>query len=91
MGVDEGLQMAVFTVDVSNKQAINEFAAKVIPILDKRPFILVNNAGVGLFSGTFQHTELDDFEDLIDINLWGVIRMTKAFTLIFCSRTAATL
>jgi len=40
---------------------------------------LVNNAGVGLASGTFNETPLDDFEWLMNINLYGVVRMTKAF------------
>ena len=79
MGASDGLQMEVFTLDVSNKEAINDFAATVIPTLDGRRLVLINNAGVGLFSGKFQHTALDDFEDLVNINLWGVIRMTKAF------------
>ena len=41
--------------------------------------ILVNNAGVGLASGNFTETPLEDFEWLMNINLYGVVRMTKAF------------
>ena len=66
-------------LDVSNPNAILAFAAETIPMLDNRTLILVNNAGVGLGSGPFTETDLDDFEWLLSINLWGVIRMTKAF------------
>ncbi|MCW3080124.1 SDR family oxidoreductase [Segetibacter sp.] len=79
IGIDEGLQMEVHELDVADKKAINDFAKMIIPQLKGRKLILVNNAGVGLFSGSFNNTDQDDFEWLININLWGVIRMTKAF------------
>ncbi len=66
-------------LDVSDAASIQRFAAETIPALGNRPLILVNNAGVALSSGPFSTTELDDFEWLLSINLWGVIRMTKAF------------
>jgi len=66
-------------LDVSDAGAIRAFAAETIPALDGRKLILVNNAGVALGSGPFSETDLDDFEWLLSINLWGVIRMTKAF------------
>lgn len=66
-------------LDVSDADAIRRFAADTIPTLAGRKLILVNNAGVGLGSGPFSTTDLDDFEWLLSINLWGIIRMTKAF------------
>ncbi|QJD80263.1 SDR family NAD(P)-dependent oxidoreductase [Spirosoma rhododendri] len=66
-------------LDVSDAASIQRFADETIPALGNRPLILVNNAGVALSSGPFATTELDDFEWLLSINLWGVIRMTKAF------------
>ncbi|CCH51187.1 short chain dehydrogenase [Fibrisoma limi BUZ 3] len=66
-------------LDVSDALAIRLFAEDTLPTLDDRRLILVNNAGVALGSGPFSETELDDFEWLLSINLWGVIRMTKAF------------
>jgi len=66
-------------LDVSDPTAIRLFAEETLPTLDDRLLILVNNAGVALGSGPFAETELDDFEWLLSINLWGVIRMTKAF------------
>lgn len=66
-------------LDVSDASAIRQFAADILPTLNGHPLILVNNAGVALASGPFSTTDLDDFEWLLNINLWGVIRMTKAF------------
>jgi butyryl-CoA dehydrogenase len=79
MGDKEGLQIEVYTLDVADKKAVSDFAEVIIPQLKGQKLLLVNNAGVGLFSGNFYNTSQDDFEWLININLWGVIRMTKAF------------
>jgi short-subunit dehydrogenase len=40
--------------------------------------LLVNNAGVAL-SGTFEQVSMKDFDWLMEVNLYAVIRMTKAF------------
>ncbi len=66
-------------LDVSDPEAITLFSAQLIPTLNGQPLVLVNNAGVALASGLFSETALSDFEWLLNINLWGVIRMTKAF------------
>jgi NAD(P)-dependent dehydrogenase (short-subunit alcohol dehydrogenase family) len=79
LGIQQGFQMDVYTLDVADKKAVSDFAGMIIPQLDGRKLVLINNAGVGLFSGNFLNTAQDDFEWLININLWGVIRMTKAF------------
>ncbi|MGI8637992.1 MAG: SDR family NAD(P)-dependent oxidoreductase [Segetibacter sp.] len=79
IGGQQGLQMETFALDVADKKAVYEFADLVIPKLEGRKLVLVNNAGVGLFSGSFHSTNQDDFEWLMNINIWGVIRMTKAF------------
>lgn len=66
-------------LDVSDADAIRAFAERTISTLAGRKLILVNNAGVALGSGPFSETDLSDFEWLLNINLWGVVRMTKAF------------
>lgn len=66
-------------LDVSDADAILAFAEQTIPVLANKRLILVNNAGVALGSGPFSETGLDEFEWLLSINLWGVVRMTKAF------------
>lgn len=78
--------MEIEVLDVGDPQAIQNFAAKVIPQLDGRKLILINNAGVALFSGYFQDTELADMEWLININFWGPVRLTKAFYPYFIER-----
>lgn len=40
--------------------------------------VLINNAGIAL-GGTFEQVSETDFERLIDVNFWGVVRMTRAF------------
>lgn len=73
-GIIEG-----YILDVSDAGQIKEFANEIIKKHFHERFIIVNNAGVALFSGSFLETSLIDFEWLININLSGVIRMTKAF------------
>lgn len=74
-----GGQVQTVLLDVSKPADIEAFAQSLIPTLGGQKLILVNNAGVALGSGTFSDTTLEDFEWLLSINLWGVIRMTKAF------------
>lgn len=86
MGRKLDLKMEIYQLDVSDKAAVFSFADTIIPQLGGRKLILINNAGVGLFSGRFQDTELEDFEWLLNINLWGTIYMTKAFYPYFLER-----
>jgi len=66
-------------LDVADAGQISNFAAETIPELLGRKLVLVNNAGVSLVSGDFKNTSLEDMEWLMNINFWGVVRMTKAF------------
>ena len=85
VGLAETLQMSggerveTQILDVSRPESIVAFAEKTTLSLQGRPLVLINNAGVALDSGNFDTTSLEDFEWLLNINLWGVIRMTKAF------------
>lgn len=83
-GLDETISLATgniekYLLDVSDAEQIKTFASETIKKHFHERFILVNNAGVALFSGSFLETSLTDFEWLLNINLWGVVRMTKAF------------
>lgn len=72
-----GRRITCHHLDVADKQAVAAFPETVTathPGVD----ILVNNAGVAL-GGTFDQVAEADFEWLIDINFWGVVRMTRAF------------
>jgi short-subunit dehydrogenase len=69
----------IFTIDLGNKEQINDFAAQIIPTLNNRKLILINNAGVALLTGNFDDTSLENMEWLFNINYWGAVRLTKAF------------
>lgn len=76
---NKGNDIETHVLDVANKNAIIEFSNMVMPALNGRKLILINNAGVGLYSGNFNDTNLEDIEWLININFWGPVRLTKAF------------
>ncbi|WP_327372038.1 SDR family oxidoreductase [Streptomyces sp. NBC_01217] len=64
-------------VDVSDEQAMEKLAEKVATeygIVD----VLVNNAGIGL-SGSFLETTSEDWKNVLDVNLWGVIHGCRIF------------
>ncbi|MCT2541647.1 SDR family oxidoreductase [Streptomyces atratus] len=64
-------------VDVSDEEAMEKLAEKVAAeygIVD----VLVNNAGIGL-SGSFLDTTSEDWKNVLDVNLWGVIHGCRIF------------
>ncbi len=65
------------TVDVSDADQMQGFAERVERELGPT-LCLVNNAGVGVSAGFFD-TELEDWEWLLRVNLWGTIHGTRAF------------
>jgi short-subunit dehydrogenase/pimeloyl-ACP methyl ester carboxylesterase len=70
-------EAAVYQVDVSDEEAMNDLAAQVLNdhgVVD----ILVNNAGIGM-AGRFLETSSENWEDIIGVNLRGVISGTRAF------------
>jgi butyryl-CoA dehydrogenase len=75
----DGAEIITYTIDIGNKEQINDFAAQIIPTLNNRKLILINNAGVALMTGNFDDTTLENMEWLFDINYWGAVRLTKAF------------
>lgn len=71
-----GAEVDTAVVDVSDRRAVFDYADAVV-----RRFAaadqLYNNAGVE-YVGGFGSMDLDDYETLIRVNLWGVVFMTKA-------------
>ena len=64
-------------VDVSDELAMEKLAEKVASeygIVD----VLVNNAGIGL-SGSFLETTSEEWKNVLDVNLWGVIHGCRIF------------
>jgi NAD(P)-dependent dehydrogenase (short-subunit alcohol dehydrogenase family) len=60
-----------YTVDVSDPEAMERFAAWVCAEYGA-PDVLVNNAGVGVGGSFFDHT-VADWRRVIDVNLMGVV------------------
>ncbi|WP_037674792.1 SDR family oxidoreductase [Streptomyces griseus] len=74
MGAPEAWPEAV---DVSDERAMEKLAARVAAeygVVD----VLVNNAGIGL-SGSFLDTTSEDWQRVLDVNLWGVIHGCRLF------------
>ena len=76
--------VAEYTVDSSDGDAVHRFARDV---RDNHgvPDIVVNNAGIGM-SGPFLDTSAEDWERVIDVNLWGVIHGCRAFAPMLAER-----
>jgi NAD(P)-dependent dehydrogenase (short-subunit alcohol dehydrogenase family) len=64
-------------VDVGDAGQVRAFAERVERELGPT-LCLVNNAGVGVSAGFFD-TELEDWEWLLRVNLWGTIHGVRAF------------
>jgi short-subunit dehydrogenase/pimeloyl-ACP methyl ester carboxylesterase len=70
-------EAAVYQVDVSDESAMNALAAQVLKehgVVD----ILVNNAGIGM-AGRFLETSSANWEDILGVNVRGVISGCRAF------------
>ncbi|MFI8188411.1 SDR family oxidoreductase [Streptomyces sp. NPDC085946] len=65
------------TADVSDERAMEKLADRVTAaygVVD----VLVNNAGIGL-AGSFFDTTPEDWREVLDVNLWGVIHGCRLF------------
>ena len=70
-------EAAVYRADVSDESAMNDLAAQVFNehgVVD----ILVNNAGIGM-AGRFLETTAANWEDIMGVNVRGVISGSRAF------------
>ena len=66
------------SLDVSDRQAFFDYAESINHEFDEVN-VVINNAGVGLNSGSFEQTTIEEFEWLMSINFSGVLYGTKAF------------
>jgi NAD(P)-dependent dehydrogenase (short-subunit alcohol dehydrogenase family)/pimeloyl-ACP methyl ester carboxylesterase len=76
--------VAEYTVDSSDGPAVHRFAEDVRE-RHGVPDIVVNNAGIGM-SGPFLDTSVEDWERVINVNLWGVIHGCRAFAPMLAER-----
>jgi len=63
--------------DMADAQAITDYAAKVETTLGPADYVF-NVAGLTRV-GNFVNTPLESMEKVMDVNYWGVVRMSKAF------------
>ncbi|WHT22366.1 SDR family oxidoreductase [Crossiella sp. CA-258035] len=72
-----GVTASAHTVDVADEKAMTAFAEEV-----RRgrgvPDVVVNNAGIGM-AGALLDTSTEDWQRVIDVNLWGVIHGSRLF------------
>lgn len=73
----QGGRMETFMVDVADRDAMFDLAAKVEASHGGADLIL-NNAGVA-FGAPVAEMSVDDCKWLMDINFWGVVHGTQAF------------
>jgi len=64
-------------LDVTDADAIKTYGETIRESLGNADY-LFNVAGLTRV-GTFEETSLDSFEKVMEVNFWGVVRMTKAF------------
>ncbi|WP_328459185.1 SDR family oxidoreductase [Amycolatopsis sp. NBC_00438] len=81
---EKGVDATEYTVDSSDGPAVHRFAEQV-KAEHGVPDIVVNNAGIGM-SGSFLDTSVEDWERVIDVNLWGVIHGCRAFAPMLAER-----
>jgi NAD(P)-dependent dehydrogenase (short-subunit alcohol dehydrogenase family) len=72
-----GVHVTTHKVDVADRHAVHQWADQVVAD-HGRVNLIFNNAGVAMGS-TIEGTSYEDFEWLLNINLWGVVYGTKAF------------
>ncbi len=64
-------------LDMADADAIAAYAPKVEAQLGKADFVF-NNAGFARI-GDFRNTTAEQYESIMDVNFYGVVRMSKAF------------
>lgn len=77
MGAHASNRIRVDRLDVADADAIIRYAAIVKESLGDADYVF-NIAGVTRV-GSFEETPLSSFEKIMDVNFWGVVRMSKAF------------
>jgi len=76
---DFGENFHPLVFDVSDHEAVNDSVTVVQEVIeDEGLACLINNAGIAV-SGPVMHTSLADYQKQFDVNLFGVIAVTKAY------------
>lgn len=72
-----GNRLLVDVLDVADRAAVIDYPAKVKAALGPADYVF-NNAGMTRV-GDVMNTPLESMEQVINVNFWGVVRMTKTF------------
>jgi len=72
-----GVKVSRHRLDVASREQVAAMPDAVLAA-HGRADLLFNNAGVAI-GGTFEQVAEEDFDWLMEINFWGVVRMTRAF------------
>lgn len=76
---DFGQNFKALIFDVCNENAIQKAAEEVAKMVGKNGLAgLVNNAGIVVY-GPLKELELSEFKRQMDVNVYGLLRVTKAF------------
>ncbi|MEJ7691540.1 SDR family oxidoreductase [Daejeonella sp.] len=70
------VSLEIISLDVQNESSINECVAQIVD-REKTMDILINNAGAG-FIRTMEQATMEEIQQVMDVNFYGVIRCTKA-------------
>ena len=76
-GLPSGTVARSYLVDVSQREQVETFAAAVESDFGTADYV-INNAGTAVMA-TFEHVTIEEIENVIAVNLWGVIYGNKAF------------
>lgn len=72
----EGAGASVVEIDVTDDASVNSGVAKAIADLGGLD-VVINNAGVGVV-GMQEHFTIEDFQKVMDVNVYGVQRVNRA-------------
>lgn len=72
------VDVTVQTVDVRNRPGVEQAVESLPPEL-RSPDVLINNAGLSRGLHPFHEGQHDDWEEMIDTNVKGLIYVTRAF------------
>ncbi|KAI2649279.1 D-beta-hydroxybutyrate dehydrogenase, mitochondrial [Labeo rohita] len=74
-------KLKVVQLDVCNEEQVSQavqFVTANLEDSEKGLWAVVNNAGISTF-GEVEFTTMDTYKQVSEVNLWGTIRVTKAF------------
>ncbi|MFY0631868.1 MAG: SDR family oxidoreductase [Flavobacteriaceae bacterium] len=69
-------EVTILQIDITNQQSIKKTISKIVK-QHQRIDVLVNNAGIGSI-GLFEQHNDDDIRYLFEVNVFGLMNMTKA-------------